>query len=409
MTARLPLKIGSSDARGDDVTHWQRWARAYAESYAALMGPVDGYYGNSDAEFTREMQRRLVAAGHAIAITGVFDEATAALVGYTGAPPAEERRPIWIYTAPGSGAPWNVGPSFELGELCRRILNLNHQPVGYPIGGYLGLMGGDPALSYLDVIGAQAAEFARLLRINPDVIEAMAARRRDRNARVDVEIWVSGYSQSADGFEDALEHLFGDGGEFELIRDRLNGVIQFGNPSKDKTGIARKTPPAWLLRLITNVTTRGDFYAEATDTIRPLFYEWFIRAETELPFVVYSAQIILPALLNLVAPFLAGGLASPLAAPVLAGVTGAGGGMLNTVIGGVLGAKDKPNPELIELLSVRGVLTNIGELVALLAALPGLQAHGEYHLPKPEFNGRTGIQVAYDVVASFRRPPIASP
>ncbi|AKF14387.1 peptidoglycan-binding protein [Mycobacterium phage Phayonce] len=403
MTARLPLKLGSSDARGDDVTHWQHWAREYAQSYAALIGPVDGYYGYSDAEFTREMQRRLVAAGHAIAITGVFDEATAAIVGYAGAQPDEERRPIWIYTAPGSGAPWNVGPAFELGELCRKILKLNHQPVGYPIGGYLGLMGGDPAFSYLDVTGAQAAEFGRLLRINPDVIAAMAARRLDRNARVDVEIWVSGYSQSADGFEDALEHLFGDGGEFELIRDRLNGVIQFGNPSKDKTGIARKTRPAWLLRLVTNVTTRGDFYAEANDEIRPLFYEWFIRAETELPFVVYSAQIIVPALLNLVAPFLGGGLANPAALPLLAGLTGAGAGVLGSVLGGVLGAKDKPNPELVELLSVRGVLTNLGELVKLLAALPGLQAHGEYHLSKPEFNGRTGIQVGYDVVAAFRR------
>ncbi|QFG09056.1 endolysin [Mycobacterium phage ThulaThula] len=403
MTARLPLKVGSSDARGDDVTHWQHWARDYAESYAVLMGPVDGYYGYSDAEFTREMQRRLVAAGHAIAITGVFDEATAAIVGYAGAQPDEERRPIWIYTAPGSGAPWNVGPAFELGELCRKILKLNHQPVGYPIGGYLGLMGGDPAFSYLDVTGAQAAEFGRLLRTNPDVIAAMEARRLDRNARVDVEIWVSGYSQSADGFEDALEHLFGDGGEFELIRDRLNGVIQFGNPSKDKTGIARKTRPAWLLRLITNVTTRGDFYAEANDEIRPLFYEWFIRAETELPFVVYSAQIIVPALLNLVAPFLGGGLANPAALPLLAGLTGAGAGVLGSVLGGVLGAKDKPNPELVELLSVRGVLTNLGELVKLLAALPGLQAHGEYHLSKPEFNGRTGIQVGYDVVAAFRR------
>ncbi|WP_142254096.1 peptidoglycan-binding protein, partial [Mycobacterium sp. NS-7484] len=143
MTARLPLRIGSSDARGDDVTHWQRWARSYAESYANLMGPVDGYYGNSDAEFTREMQRRLVAAGHAIPITGVFDEATAALVGYAGIT-AEPRRKIWIYTAPGSGADWWAGPSFELGEWCKKVLKLNHQPVGYPKGGYLGLMGGPP-------------------------------------------------------------------------------------------------------------------------------------------------------------------------------------------------------------------------------------------------------------------------
>jgi hypothetical protein len=401
VTARLPLRIGSSDARGDDVTHWQHWARDYAESYANLMGPVDGYYGNSDAEFTREMQRRLVASGHAIPITGVFDEATAAAVGYAGIT-AAPRRKIWIYTAPGSGADWWVGPAFELGEWCKKVLKLNHQPIGYAKGGYLGLMGGPPDLSYLDVTASIGAELARLLRANPDVIEAMAARRIDPNARVDVELWFSGYSQSADGIEDALEELFGDGGEFELIRDRINGVLQFGNPSKDKTGIARKTRAAWLRALIRNITTKGDFYAEVADEIRPLFYEWFIRAETELPFVVYSAQIILPALLNLVAPFV-GGLASPLAGPVLAGITGASASVLGTVISGVLGAKDQPNPKLIELLSVRGVLTNIPQLVVLLAALPGLQAHGEYHLPKPEFGNRTGIQVACDMVAAFRR------
>lgn len=396
MTARLPLRIGSSDARGDDVSHWQRWAKEYAKAYADIMGPVDGYYGNSDAAFTREMQRRLD-----LPQTGVFDEQTAARVGYAGvvAPP---RRPIWIYTAPGSGVDWWVGPSFELGEWCKNVLHLNHQPVGYPKGGYLGLMGGPPDLSYLDVVASLGAELLRLLQVNPDVTEAMEARRRDPNARIDVELWFSGYSQSADGIEDALEELFGEGGEFELIRDRINGVIQFGNPSKAKTGIARKTRAPWLLALVRNVTTTGDFYAEVNDEIRPLFYEWFIRAETELPFVVYSAQIILPALVNLVAPFL-GGLASPLAVPILAGATGASSGLLGSVIGGVLGANSKPNPKLIELLSIQGVLTNIPQLIALLAALPGLQAHGEYHLPKPEFGGRTGIQVACDHVAAFRR------
>lgn len=396
MTARLPLRIGSSDARGDDVTHWQRWAKQYAKAYADIMGPIDGYYGNSDAAFAREMQRRL-----GLPQTGEFDETTAARVGYAGAT-AQPRRKIWIYTAPGSGADWWVGPSFELGEWCKKVLKLNHQPVGYPKGGYLGLMGGPPDLSYLDVIGSEAAEFARLLRVNPDVIEAMKARRADRNAPVEVELWVSGYSQSADGFEDALENLFGDGGEFELIRDRINGVLQFGNPSKAGTGIARKTRAAWLQPLIHNITTTGDFYAEALDEIRPLFYEWFIRAETELPFVVYSAQIIVPALLNLVAPFV-GGLGSPLALPILAGATGARTDVLGTVVGGVLGAKEKPNPKLIELLSVQGVLTNIPQLITLLAALTGLQAHGEYHLPKTEFDGRTGIQVACDHIAAFRR------
>ena len=39
--------------------------------------------------------------------------------------------------------------------------------------------------------------------------------------------------------------------------------------------------------------------------------------------------------------------------------------------------------------------------IALVGALPGLQAHGEYHVPKPEFGGRTGIQVGCDLVRTF--------
>ncbi|WP_301122676.1 hypothetical protein [Mycolicibacterium fortuitum] len=106
---------------------------------------------------------------------------------------------------------------------------------------------------------------------------------------MDVELWFSSYSQSADGIEDALEELFSDDGEFALIRDRINGVWQFGNPSKAETGIARKTRVPWLAALVRTITTRGDFYAEDHDDIRPLFYEWSIRAETELPFVIQTA------------------------------------------------------------------------------------------------------------------------
>src|SRR6185437_3433632 len=90
-------------------------------------------------------------------------------------------RPIWCYSAPGSGVPWNVGPPFDLGEWCKLVLDLNHQPVGYPIGGYMGLMGGDPKYSYNDIIGFEAAELGRLLGLNPDVQAAMAKRRANPN------------------------------------------------------------------------------------------------------------------------------------------------------------------------------------------------------------------------------------
>jgi hypothetical protein len=250
-------------------------------------------------------------------------------------------------------------------------------------------MGGDPALSYNDVIAGQHQENRRLLLANPDLNHP------------DLEIWWSGYSQSSDGCMESVNAMFGDGAEFAHLRPMINGLVMFGNPATPTTGIARKKWPDWLNKLTHNVNTSDDFYAVANDPIRPLFYEWFIRAETELPFVIYSAQIIVPALLNLLAPGVS--LASPVAAMILGGATGVGGGLLGQVLGGVTASREKPNPELIELLSVRGVLTSIPALVQLVTALPGIQSHGSYHLPHPEFGNRTGIDAAYDVIAGFRR------
>lgn len=401
----LPYRLGD---HGPEITSWQEW---FGRAYRSYAPPADGYYGSDEARAVTEMQRRL-----GMPQTGVFDEVTAARAKYPGYHPIAYR-PIWCYSAPGSGAGWDMGPPFDLGEWCKTVLHLNHQPVGYPIGGYMGLMGGDPGLSYIDVIHAEAAELARLLGVNPDVVRAMTARRADPKAIVDVELWFLAYSQSADGMKDAINQLFGPGGPYELIRDRINGLILFGDPTRRAGptkvgnnppghGIANKTFPDWLEALcwcITNESPTPDFYACVTDTIRPLFYEWFIRAETELPFVIYTGQIIIPALLNLVAPFLGGGLGNLMALPILAGATGAPAAMLTPILGGVLNAKDKPNPELIKLLSVQGVLTNLPQLLGLMAAVPGIGVHGDYYAPKPEFGGRSGIQVGCDIVAAFRR------
>jgi hypothetical protein len=394
MAARLPLKPGSSDAKGDDVTHWWDWAFRYAKSYNFLLGKRDGYYGNDEAAFTREMQRRL-----GLVQDGIFGPITAGRVGYAGAKPTPPRRPIWLYSAPGSGAPYWVGPSNDLGEMVaghnfngpgRDSLSINHQPVGFPIGGYLGVMGGDPALSYLDVIHACDVELERLLWDNPDVQKAIQIRRADPRAPVSVELWLSGYSQSADALLESAKRLFGDAGPFALIRDRLNGLILFGNPATAVTGIARKTFPDWLNALTHNINVSNDFYAVAGDRLRPLFYEWFIRAETEIPFVVYCAQIILPALTSLLP-----GVGPLMAAPLSL--------LLSVIPGGQAGASQPPNPELIQALSPTGLLMSIPDLIAIIAALPGLQAHGAYHLPLPDFGGRTGPQVGYDIIAGFRR------
>lgn len=391
---RLPLTLGSSDQRGDGVTEWYDWARRYAAAYADLLGPRDGYYGSNEAAFVREMQRRLGQVQD-----GVFGPVLAGMTGYGGAK-VVQRRPIWLYSAPGSGADWWLGPSHDLGEMVagkrfngpgRESLHIIHQPVGYAKGGYMGLMGGDPRLSYLDVLTDQRRSLEWLLDNNPDLDSP------------DFEVWFSGYSQSADGMLEAVLALFGDGGRFKALRSRINGLILFGNPATPGTGIARKSFPPWLNALTHNINVHDDFYAVAEDRIRPLFYEWFVRAETELPFVVYTAQIVIPAILALI-PTL-GPLAGPFLPLLLAGQVGLSWllPLFTQVIGGVVNVSKPPNPELVELLSVKGLLTSLPDLLGLLIALPGLQAHGLYHLPLRDFGGRTGPQVGYDLIAGFRR------
>ena len=420
MAARLPLRLGSSDQRGDDVTHWQRWAVNYAESYAFLLGAIDGYYGQSDATFTREMQRRL-----GLVQDGEFGPVTAGRVGYAGTPPTPARRPIWFYSCPGSGADFWLGPSHDVGQMVsgrgfnepgRQSLNINHQPVSYAKGGYLGLMGGDPTFSYLEVIADQLASIRWLLQNNPDVLRAMTARHADPNAPVDVELWLSGYSQSADGLCDAVLELFGDGGEFALIRDRINGLILFGNPATPKTGIARKVYPGWLVALMRNINTRDDFYAIARDDIRPAFYAEIIKAEMELPFFVHLLRIAVPiilawasAMLPIFGPLLGGfGPMVQLALGTLNGLQGLGHSpVLGTLMGQAGTDRDVATTKRVQdILTPTGVLENIDDLIAVIGALPGLQSHGLYHAiapRRPEFGNRTGTQLGYDIVAGFRR------
>ena len=398
----MTLKLGD---RNETVRRWRQVMNAmYGGLYTRLHGPLPtdtDLFGPRAVEWQKEYESRTGQEQDGI----VSDEDLERLKLVV------PHRPIWCFSAPGSGAPWWLGPPFDLGEWCKRVLNLNHQPIGYPIGGYLGLMGGDPSFSYIDVVNALTDELDRLISVNPD--------RDDPN----FEIWLFGYSQSADALKQAAVKLFGDGGRYQNLRPRINGLVLFGDPARKPgptkvgnnppgSGIARTvTFPKWLEDLtwdIVNESPTPDFYACVTDKIRPLFYEWFIRAETELPFVIYSAQIIIPAMLNLVAPFLSAlpglsGLASPLAVPLLAQASGVPAAMMSGLIGGVLSSKEKPNPELVEFLSVQGILTSLPDLIALLGALPGIGVHGDYYAPKPEFGGRSGIQVGCDIVAGFRR------
>jgi hypothetical protein len=346
--------------------------------------------------------------GPKVNIAGVYDWAMKLQLGVIeverGPLAAAARRKIWIYSAPGSGADAQQGPPFDVGRWCSDVLALNHVPLVFPKGGYLGLMGGDPGLSYDEVIAAEGERLADELDGNPDIDDP------------DVELWFVAYSQSADGMEDAVQRLFGDGGKYAHLRSRINGLIHFGNPSRQPgptkignnppgSGISRKVRPGWLKDLvwsITAVTPNGpDTYACTTDdTALPLFYEWFVKAETSLAFAGYSSSIIIPA----IASYLH--LPGFLVGPAVAAAAQVGLDFIQQQINAFGGNPAlSPNPELVRKLSAKYLISPEGllTLYRTLAALPGINTHGAYFEPHPEFGGRTGIQVACDVVASFRR------
>jgi hypothetical protein len=430
----VTLKIGD---KGPTVLKWRQVMNAmFGGLYTRLHGPLPvntDEFGPRAALWQQEYQVRTKQAATLAVASGVVSDQD--LLDLHVVFP---HRPIWAYSAPGSGAPWWVGPPFDIGEWAKNVLHINHQPVGYPIGGYMGLMGGDPGNSYLDIYNLYEAEQLRLLRANPDVQEALAKRAVDPHANLAglLELWFLGYSQSGDFMVRFVAKHFGDGGEFASIRDRINGLLICGNPARQPGqtkvgntpvgwGIARDIYPAWLNAItwsITVETPSPDFYAACDDEIRPLFYDWFIRANTSLGFMVYCGQIIIPALLNLVAPFLSGTgggggllggllggggtgglLTNPLVGGILSAQSGAPTSFISSLLGGITGSGEPPDPALIQFLSVKGILTNLPGLLKLLADLPGIGAHGDYYTPRAELGNRNGVQVGCDVMAAFRR------
>lgn len=386
------IGYGLGDTGKQVVLIQHRLLKAYPKnSQAVSLGVTEsGVYDQATVHAVENVQPFLKPAQPP---TGIANFATQVALGSATppSPPPPAHRKIYIYSAPGSGAPWWVGPSFDVGEWCKNVLHINHQPVNFPIGGYLGMLGGDPGLSYNEVIAAEGASLEFLLANNPDINDP------------DLELWFTAYSQSADGMEDALVRLFSDRGKYAHLRPRINGTLMFGNPSRQPGptkvgnnppgwGIARKVRPQWLQDLTWSITaeTPGapDFYAACDDEIRPLFYAEIVGAETSLPFFVHVMKLALPIIANI--PFI-----GALIAPIMA---------LAAPLMGLISGPDEPVDAKIEqLLSVQGVLTNLPALFKLLGSLPGIGTHGSYYAPHPEFGGRTGIQVACDAVASFRR------
>lgn len=424
---------------GPEYYPWYDWAKKYASSYAFLLGPRDGYFGAAEDSFVREMQRRL---GNVV-IDGIFGQQMAQATGYKWSDGsvviAQKRRKIWIYTFPGSGADFWFGPSHDLGEKCRQILRLNHQPVKFEKGGYLGALGGNSKFSYDEVIWDQCKSLEWLLDNNIDAQEAMRNAQQfcaNKGWREDqlndlqlieiakaleFEFHLSGYSQSADGAEEAAEWLFGYGGyvhpgdksqtpstgKYLLLRHCLKLVVQFGNPSTRHTGIARKHRSQWLYDKVRNVNKKDDFYAvvPASERIRPAFYAIIVKAEMELPFGVHVLRIALPIVMewaSLLLPMLkplVGGF-GPLVQLGVGAISGLQGLAASPILGGLMGQaqsdKDKKvDQDIIDILKPTGLLVNIPGLIGLLAALPGLQSHGQY--------GPADVDTAYNHIAAFRR------
>lgn len=400
---------------------WFDWATRKYSKLAGLLGRRDEYFGSDEERWTKALQHNL-----GIVEDGIFGDRTAAAAGYrwpgTSAPPiVQQRRPIWAYSAPGSGAPGNAGPPFQLGERCKNVLHINHQIVDYPIGGYLGFMGGDPKYSYNDIIELLYQSLRRLLWGNEDVRRAMAARALSRSIVVDVELWFFAYSQSADGMRRAVARLFGPGGEFELIADRINGLVLVGDPGTPRTGISRLSYAPWLESKVREINYDNDFYAVAPDRIRPAMFNIIVEANMSLPFFVHVLRLamrIVPDWLTLGAPvggalggLLGGGLGSLFGTPAGGG---AFGGLSQLAIGAATGLNGNPmfgqmmglaggpgdqqvDDQLYNLLKPSGVLSEIPDMVGLVAALPGLQAHGGY-----EFDP-VMMEHAYQIVAGYRR------
>jgi hypothetical protein len=395
----------------------------YNDTYTEAFGAALLAYGPKVNEDIRRGRRKppfITPEG----CKGVFDWSVKNQLGLLHLAPVVDTswRPIFLFSAPGSGANNMVGPSNDIGVECQNRLRINHRRLEFPIGGYLGLMGGDPGLSYIEVITKEGEN------LDLQVAAAIEETKRqvgDNWANV-IEFWFSGYSQSADGMAKAVARLFGDGGKYSMLRDRINGLILFGNPARQPGlcrigsnpkvfmdapgwGISRDILPQWLNNITYSITTVGDMYACTEDnTLLPGFYDWFIQAETSLGFVGYSVALLLPVLtsyLNIAGP-LVGGIFGDVGAQIIASSAGVALPFLSQAIGAVQAPGTVgPDPEFIKQLSAGGILSlgGISRVFNTLRALPGIQTHGLYWDPRPEFGGRRGIDVGYDIVAGFRR------
>ena len=156
----------------------------------------------------------------------------------------------------------------------------------------------------------------------------------------------------------------------------------FGDPGTPVTGISRLTYEPWLERLVSDINYPNDFYAVAKDKIRPAMFGIIVEAEMELPFFVHVLRLaarIVPDWLTL---FNGGGAFGPLAQLGIGAATGLGNNQMFGQMMGLAGSSgdQKVDDDLYNLLKPTGLISvsSAVDLIGLIAALPGLQAHGGY-------------------------------
>lgn len=171
---------------------------------------------------------------------------------------------------------------------------------------------------------------------------------------------------------------------------RAPGPTRVGN-NPPGSGISRLYTPRELRARTTDIVrNKGEMYGCAEeDTLLPEFYGLFTKAELSLPFGLALFRILGTAL------------------PLAGAIGGTSGGMLS-MFGGLFGGKSNT---LAEVIGEVGATDQEIDIMKILGDIPGAlktalavgeflttQAHTSYHLPAPEFGGRTGIQVAIDAL-----------
>lgn len=290
---------------------------------------------------------------------------------------------ITVLTAAGTWAPWDIGYPADIGralasewdpvmaELMGDEPRFRWQGIGYPAVGFLNP---DPNTSYNESVQLGVTEGLRLAEIFSGGFGGFPIRYTVEQVAAftfadlrELPIDLVGYSQGAEVVIRIAIELARRG-----LRPRR--IVTVGSPCRPPgptllgnnppgSGISRLYTPAVLRPITTDIIrNKGEMYGCAPDsTYLPEFYGLFVQAEVSLPFAAAVFQFL--------TPYIAGGLGAVLAGnPFLA-----------------LGTVDLP-----KAIRTAGVLT---DFIAT-------QAHTSYHLPAPEFGGRTGIQAAVDALAA---------